>query len=65
MTAPYDWRDLATATQHKPTELSDVQCEILRLHQRGLKVRDLATLFGMNDADMHLLIYGPDEPGTV
>jgi hypothetical protein len=51
------------ATQYKPTNLSDVQREILRLHRQGLQVRDLATLFGMNDADVHALIYGTDDLG--
>ncbi len=69
MSTGYDWRTLAAAssdpaTRHKPTELTQVQREILRLHrQEGLQVRDLATLFGMSDHDVYVLIHG-DEPGT-
>jgi DNA-directed RNA polymerase specialized sigma24 family protein len=69
MSLRYDWRTLAAATvdpatRHRPTELSDVQREILRLHrQEGLQVRDLATLFGMSDHDVYVLIHGA-HPGT-
>ena len=65
----YDWRDLARAanpaTQHRPMELSEVQREILRLYREGLQVRDLATVFGMNDGYVWALIHGNDEPGVV
>jgi hypothetical protein len=53
------------ATEHRPTELSEVQREILRLHRQGLQARYIATLFGMNDADVCALIYSHDAPGTV
>ncbi len=67
----FDWRDLTTAaatdpaTEHKPTELSQVQREILRLHRQGLQPRDLATLFGLDDAAVVALIHGTDAEGTV
>jgi hypothetical protein len=61
----FDWTHLAAATdpatRHRPTEPDQVQREILRLHKTGLQVRDLATLFGLNDADVHALIFGHDE----
>jgi hypothetical protein len=44
--------------------LSELQREILRLHRHGIRPRDLATLFGMSDADVRLLIFGPDDAGT-
>jgi hypothetical protein len=66
----FDWRDMMAtaadpATEHRPTERTVVEREILRLHRTGLQPRDLATLFGMNDADVRLLIFGPDAEGTV
>jgi len=66
MSPAYDWRNLIAAdpaTRHKPTERSDFQREVLRLHQQGLQVRDLATPFGMDDADVPALIFGIDEEG--
>jgi hypothetical protein len=70
MSLRYDWRHLAAltndpATRHRPTDLDTVHREILRLHREGLQVRDLALLFGMNDADVCALIYGSDELRTV
>jgi hypothetical protein len=47
--------------RHRPTDLGTVRREILRLHREGLQVRDLAMLFGMNDADVCALIYGSDD----
>jgi DNA-binding CsgD family transcriptional regulator len=71
MTPQYDWRDFvntstdheARANQHRPTELSAVQREILRLHKTGLQPRDLATLFGLTPSAVEAVIYG-DEPGS-
>jgi hypothetical protein len=65
----FDWRTLSAtaadpAIKHRPTELSEVQREILRLHKQGLTPRDLATLFGLDDDAVCLLIYGTDEPGS-
>ena len=68
MSPQYDWTHLAAATvdpatRHRPTALSEVQREILRLHKQGLTPRDLAVLFAMDDAAVRLLIYG-NEPGS-
>jgi hypothetical protein len=67
MSPEFDWRDLAAAdpaNRHRPTERTAVEREILRLHRQGLQVRDLALLFGMNDHEVHVLIFGVDEAGT-
>jgi hypothetical protein len=53
------------ATRHKPTEPDQVQREILRLHRQGLQTRDLAVLFGLDDAAVRALLFGTDEPGSV
>jgi hypothetical protein len=66
----FDWRDMVAAasadpaTRHRP-EPDQVQREILRLHRQGLTPRDLATLFALDDAVVHALIFGRDEAGSV
>jgi hypothetical protein len=71
-TRQYDWRELVTATdqearanRHRPNDQAVVCRQVLRLHRTGLQPRDLAILFGLNDDDVRLVLFGTDEPGTV
>jgi hypothetical protein len=65
----FGWTHLAATVAPAPKarsiKLSAVQLEILRLHKTGLQPRDLATMFGLNDADVCLLLFGRDQPGKV
>jgi hypothetical protein len=36
----------------------------MRLRAQGRTVNDIAMLLGMNPADVTMLVFGPDEPGT-
>ncbi len=62
MSPLYDWRDLA-ATVAGPDAAAYRQ--VMRLHAQGRTANDIAMLLGMNPADIKMLIFGSDEPGTV
>ena len=57
--------DSDPANRHRPTEHEVLLRELMRLRAMGRSPDDIGTLLGMNPADVRLLIYGPDEPGTV
>lgn len=63
----YDWRDLAASAhqliEHEPEEI--VLREAMRLHSIGRTTADIGLLLGLDPADVHVLIYGLDEPGAV
>jgi hypothetical protein len=69
MSPAYDWRTLTeTVADTKPVVRptpTEMQREILRLYRQGLQPRDLATLFGLDDAAVNQLLFGPDGEGTV
>jgi DNA-binding NarL/FixJ family response regulator len=73
MSPQFDWRNLvntavnheARANQPGPTEREVLLREVMRLRAQGLMPRDIATALGLNDADVHALIYGTDEAGSV
>jgi len=65
----FDWRTLADseAVTVRPVRatklaLSEVEREILRLAEQGLRPQDLATLFSITDSDIEALLFG--EAGT-
>ena len=68
MSPQFDWRDLAasaadSAARHRPPERELPELvlrELQRLHALGRTPDDIATLLGMNPADVRLLIYGDD-----
>ena len=58
-----DHRVLAATANHDHD--AAVYREVLRLRALGRTPDDIATLIGLNPADIHALIFGPDESGTV
>jgi hypothetical protein len=68
MNPQFAWRDLVnTAVNHeaRATEPEILLRQVQRLRALGRTPDDTATLLGMNPADVRLLIFGLDDPGSV
>jgi hypothetical protein len=68
MSLTYDWRTLATApndprrTEHRPMDRESLRLAAIDLQARGLRVRDIAVVMGINDYNVVELL-GTDASG--
>jgi hypothetical protein len=61
VTSQYDWRTLVAMVADPDAAVCR---EVMRLRAQGRTAEDIAMLLGMNSADVTMLVFGPDEPGT-